>query len=357
MSSRETGTVPRPRARWVALVVGAKVVVLAAATIVLGLTVMSNSAQRQVSRSGLPLQVVGEMALPGNDSRFDYASLDPGKGLLLIAHLGTGEVVEVDIRGHRVVRTIGNISGVHGVLVVPGLRRVYATATGANTMVILNEDNGEQIGCAPTGRYPDGLAYDPHRSAVWTTNETGGSETVIDADTAALRGTVALGGEAGNVVYDPTADQMVVAVQGKNQLALINPTTLVVTKTVPLPGCHHSHGLGLDPGNRLAFVACDGNAVLLTVDLASSQVTGTTPVGDGPDVLAYDLGAHRLYVAAESGWLTVLDLHGHQLAVAGGEHLADGAHVVAVDPHTHHSYYPIPSGPDGHPALLEGQPS
>ncbi len=339
------------------LAVGAGVVVLVAATIVVGLTMMNNSARPQVSRSALPLQVVGEMALPGDNSRFDYASLDPENGLLFIAHLGAGEVVEVDVRGHRVVRTIGHLPQVHGVLVVPDLHRVYATATGTNSMVILNEDTGKQIGHAPTGDYPDGLAYDPYRAAIWTTNETGGSETVIDAGTAAVRGTVALGGEAGNVAYDPTADQMLVAVQGKNELALINPATLVVTKTVPLPGCNHSHGLALAPGNRLAFVACDGNAALLTVDLASAQVTGTNPVGDGPDVLAYDLGAHRLYVAAESGWVTVLALHDHQLGVTGNDHLADGAHVVAVDPDTHHSYYPIPVGPDGHPALLERQPT
>jgi hypothetical protein len=84
-------------------------------------------------------------------------------------------------------------------------------------------------------------------------------------------------------------------------------------------------------------------------------VTGTNSVGDGPDVLAYDPPAHRLYVAAESGWVTILDLHDSQLAVVGNDHLADGAHVVAVDPNTHRSYYPIPAGSDGHPALLERQ--
>jgi hypothetical protein len=39
--------------------------------------------------------------------------------------------------------------------------------------------------------------------------------------------------------------------------------------------------------------------------------------------------------------------------VLGSGHLADGAHVVAVDPTTHHSFYPVPQGADGRPALLE----
>ncbi|MCU1629592.1 MAG: hypothetical protein JWP64_4541, partial [Pseudonocardia sp.] len=119
-------------------------------------------------------------------------------------------------------------------------------------VVGLDEDTGEVLTRTPTGEYPDGLAYDPRRGAIWTTNETGGSETVIDAVTGAARGTVALGGEVGNVAYDPTGDQMLVAVQGHDELAAIDPATLAVTRRVRLPGCEHSHGLSLDPGERTA---------------------------------------------------------------------------------------------------------
>ena len=107
--------------------------------------------------------------------------------MLFVAHLGASEVVEVDIHAGRVVRTIPNLAGVHGVLVVPALHRVYATATNANTMVSLDEDTAWVINKAPTSNYPDGLAYDSRRGAVWTTNESGGTETVIDAGTGAVR--------------------------------------------------------------------------------------------------------------------------------------------------------------------------
>ena len=117
------------------------------------------------------------------------------------------------------------------------------------------------------------------------------------------------------------------------------------------------HGLALDPAVGAAFVGCDGNATLVSVDIGSGRVTGSNPVCDGPDVLAYDAGAHRLYVAAESGVVSVLDERDGKLQGVGSDHLADGAHVVAVDPATHHSYYPIPSGSGGHPALLERAPT
>jgi YVTN family beta-propeller protein len=324
--------------------------------VVLAVLVAVGCGASQATSSPLPVRVVGEMALPGDGSRFDYASLDTDHGLLFIAHLGASEVIEVDVHAHRVVRTIPNLSQVHGVLVVPALHRVYATATGSNRVVSLDEDTGAVLAQAPTGSYPDGLAYDPHRNAIWTTNETGGSETVIDATTGAGRGTVVVGGQAGNVAYDPSTDRMLVDVQDRNELVVIDPAALSVLRRVPLPRCDHDHGLTLDPGSRLVFVACDANARLLTVDMSSWQLIDTDPVGQDPDVVAYDPTAHRLYVAAESGTLTVLDLHNRQLRVVGSDHLADDAHVVALDPGTHHSYYPIPVAATGRPALLEVEP-
>lgn len=170
------------------------------------------------------LRIVARIPLPGGDSRLDYASLDFRRGLLFVAHLGASQVVEINIRTGRVVRTISGLSQVHGVLVVPALHRVYATATGANMVVRINEDTGQILGRSPTGAYPDGLAYDPANGTIWTTNESGGSETVIDAATGARRGTVRFGGVVvGNVSYDPASGHILVDVQGRNELAVIDP--------------------------------------------------------------------------------------------------------------------------------------
>jgi DNA-binding beta-propeller fold protein YncE len=341
-------TSPRIRGiRWVGVL---------AATLLAAACTASHPAKHN-SDAPLPLQPAGEIALPGDNSRFDYSSLDTQRGLLFVAHLGASEILEVDVHASRVIRTIPNLSQVHGVLVVPTLNRVYATATGANQVVALDETTGAELARAPTGQYPDGLAYDPRRNTIWTTNESGGSETVIDAATMQPRGSIDVGGQAGNVSYDQTSDRMLVAVGANNDLAVIDPSTSAVINRVALAGCTHPHGLSVDSADRLAFVACDENATLLTVDQTKWTTVGSNPVGADPDVLAYDLGARRLYVAAESGTVTTLDMHDHTLGVTGSGHLADGAHVVFVAPDTHRSYYPVPAGSNGHPALLLREPS
>ena len=94
---------------------------------------------------------------------------------------GASEVIEVDVHANRVVRTIPALAQVHGVLAVALLNRVFATATGDNQIVAIDETSGQVVGRAPTGDYPDGIAYDSRRNAIWTTNETAGTETVVDA--------------------------------------------------------------------------------------------------------------------------------------------------------------------------------
>ena len=94
-----------------------------------------------------------------------------------------------------------------------------------------------------------------------------------------------------------------------------------------------------------------------TLDLDTYQTSDSQQVGDTPDVIAYGPGDSRLYVAAESGAVTVFTEQDRHLTVLGRHHLADGAHVVAVDPATHRSYYPIARGPDGHPIPLVRAPT
>lgn len=91
---------------------------------------------------GLPLRQVSETALTGGPVRFDYNALDVGRGRLFIAHMGAGELIDVDVHAHAVVRTVPDLPDVHGVIVVPDKQRVYATATGNNQLVAIDEESG-----------------------------------------------------------------------------------------------------------------------------------------------------------------------------------------------------------------------
>jgi DNA-binding beta-propeller fold protein YncE len=303
--------------------------------------------------SPVPLREVALLPLPGPTNRFDYQSYDPTTHLLWIAHMNAGELLAYDVRRHKVVATIP-APGVHGVIAVPAVGRVYATATDAQSALTIDSRTGKVLATATAVGYPDGLAYDPVDRRVFITDEERGIETVLDWR-GQLIGTVAVGGQGGNVQYDAGSGRMLVAVQSRDDVALIDPRTDRVVKRISLDGCANDHGLYVDSDRRLAFVACDQNAVLLTLDLRTMTVTGRASIGLAPDVLAFDPVLRRLYVSSESGTISVFGETADGLHKLGQDFLATEAHTVAVDPDTHLVYFPL-EGPNGKPHLLVMKP-
>jgi DNA-binding beta-propeller fold protein YncE len=304
--------------------------------------------------AGLPLTTVARVSLPGPANRFDYTSFDPSTGWLWISHMDGDQLLAFDTRSRKVVKTI-SAPGVHGVIAVPSLGRVYASATNAQQVLTIDSHTGKILNHAPAGKYPDGLAYDPVERHIFISDESGGVETVIDAAGNRIA-TISLGGSAGNVQYDTGSGKILAAVQTRDDIAVIDPRTNKIVRRVSVPNCVNDHSLYIDSPNHLAFVTCDGNAMLLTLDLRTMSFTGAFGVGDSPDVLAFDSSLRRLYVSAESGTVAVFAETGHSARRLGLSFLADEAHTVAVDPRTHLVYFPLQSGSSGGPQLLIMKP-
>ena len=287
------------------------------------------------------LTLVADIPLPGPPVRFDYQSLDPAVDRLYIAHMGAGNVVVFNVKSRQVEGTIDSLPGVTGVWAVPARGRVYASVTGLHHVAVIDARTWSVVArLGPIG-FPDGIAYAPDQQKIYVSDERGSGELVIDARSDRILTTVALdGGEAGNTVYDPGSRCIVVAVQSRNALYVIDPVTERILGRFELPAAARPHGIALDVERRLAFVANQGNARLLVVDLRTMKVRAQLPVGGEPDVLAFDPVWRRLYVASESGTVTVFSETGDGL-VRDGELRLPHAHSVAVDPRTHLVYFPL----------------
>jgi len=304
---------------------------------------------------GLPLESVRDVRLPGNSSRFDYQSVDaPGRRLYL-AHLGDSALDVVDVDTLTVAATVPDIADVHGVLAVPEIGRVFASATGTNELVTLEASSGQVTARTPTGQFPDGVAYDPRDDLVLVSNKDAGSETLVEGRSGRMVRTVQLGHEVGNVAYDPTSGLAYVTVRPPDQVVAFDPTTGTMMDRIRLKNCRGAHGLYLQPQTEQAFVACESNAKVVLVDLRNHRQIAAASVGDNPDVLAYDSGLGRLYVAAESGVVTAFSTTPTRLHKLGQAHLADKAHSVAVDPTTHLVFFPLERDPNK-PGLRVMQP-
>lgn len=128
------------------------------------------------------------------------------------------------------------------------------------------------------------------------------------------------------------------------------------THRFDLPGAKGNHGLLIDPRDRLAFIACEGNDKLIVFNMRSNQVVQSFAVGGDPDVLAFDPTLSTLYVAGEDGVVSLFRFKADTGDKIGEGRLGPNAHVVAIDPATHKSYFPL-KNVDGRPVLRITRPA
>jgi DNA-binding beta-propeller fold protein YncE len=304
---------------------------------------------------------VGDFPLGEGTGRIDYQAVDSTMQRLYIAKMAAGTLLVFDIRQNKLVTELAGFPKVTGVLAVPELHRVYASVPGAGIipsivvglgMVGLSSGRGEvaildttdmhEIARLPGGVFPDGLAYDPKDRKIFVSDEFGAAVLAIDAGTDRFLGRVEAGGEVGNVRYDPITQKLYAPIQSRDELAVIDPVGALLVAHYALPGCEHPHGLAIAPGAAVGYVACDGNDLLVTVDLVAEKMLDRQALGHDPDVLAIDPDMRRLYVASESGNLSSFDIAATTAPISLGDvFVGIDAHSVIVDPTTHRLYLPL----------------
>jgi DNA-binding beta-propeller fold protein YncE len=289
----------------------------------------------------LQLKMTKDVPIGPPTHRFDYASVDPKRGLLFVADLAGSRVLAFDVGQQRLVGTVDGVQSVHGVLAVPELGRVYASATGVDQLVAIDETSLKIVSRMPAGHYPDGIAWEPRLKKLYVSDETGRTVAVVDATSGRLMQTIAAGGEVGNTQYDAGSGLIYSNEQTHNLLNGIDPRTDRIVSRDSLLGCEGAHGLLIEATRRLAFIACEDNAKLLAFSLARHANIGEASIGRGPDVLAYDPSKGWLYVSSESGVVSIFQVGDAGARKIGEGFLADNAHVVAVDPASHRVFFPL----------------
>jgi DNA-binding beta-propeller fold protein YncE len=309
------------------------------------------------ARAGSPaLVTVADVPLPGGATRFDYQSFDPKTKTLYLSHMGDGELVVFNTQTRTVSAHLPGFPTVTGVLAVPDLHRVFASVAGNHEVAIVDTETTKVVARVPAGKFPDGLAYSPETGKVFVSDERGGKETVIDVKTNRRVNTIDMGGEVGNTQYDAGTHQILANVQTRNEVVVIDPQTEKVVGRHALAGGESPHGLLIVADRRLAFAACEGDSKLLVIDLETFQVKQVLSTGDGPDVLAFDPGLERLYVATESDIVSVFQLQGKTLQKVEDVRVGPNAHTISVNPETHEIYVPL-KNVNGRPVLRIMKPA
>jgi len=147
--------------------------------------------------------------------------------------------------------------------------------------------------------------------------------------------------ETGMPQYDPVARKVYVNLQDQSIFAVIDPASDAVIGRYSVGKCQGNHGMALDAEHHRAFLACEENNLMAVFDLDKHQPIAFLPLADGPDVVKFDPGLGRIYVACYSGAISVFqeDDSDHFRKLEDFP-VQRRVHSLAVDPATHRVYAP-----------------
>ena len=288
------------------------------------------------------LKQVTKFDLPGpGGKRFDYLTIDPEDHYLISAHLAADQTYVIDLATNKVLATVTDTPGAEGVEYVSELKKFYTSNAHDNTIGVVDLQQMKVVKKLRTEAKPDGSAYAAPFHKLYVSDERGKAEAVVDVTKDEIVKTLHFESETGMPQYDPVARRVYVNLQDQDIFAIIDPATDSVVGRYPVGKCKGNHGMALDSEHHRAFLSCEGNELMTVFDLDKKTAIAFLPLRGGPDVIKFDPGLRRIYVACYSGAIAVF----HQDDADHYRKLEDfrvqhAVHTVAVDLKTHKLYTP-----------------
>ncbi|MBC7439328.1 MAG: YncE family protein [Flavobacterium sp.] len=270
------------------------------------------------------------------DEGWDYLAVDDVNQHLFVSH---GNVVNVvDLKTDKIIATIADTKGVHGIAIANDLNKAFITVGKDNAVTIVNLITFELIEKVPIeGQKPDAVLYDQFSHKVFTYNAKSSDATVLDAVTNKVVKTIPLGGKPEFSVTN-TKGLIYVNIEDKNQIKTIDAKTLEVTATWNIAPGDEPSGLAIDLETNLLFSVC-GNNLMIIVDATNGKIIKTLPIDDGCDGVAFDANKKLAFSSNGIGTITVVKEENlNNFVVQETVKTQKGARTIAINKTTHQLY-------------------
>src|SRR5512133_2533500 len=173
--------------------------------------------------SGQNYKIVNRFPVEG-DGGWDYLAVDEPTGRVFISHSTVVNVVNE--KDGRLLGTIPDTKGVHGIAFAPDLNKAFISNGAESTITVVDLKNLAFLDkINSTGQNPDAILYDPFSNKVFAYNGRTANATVLDGTTNKVVGTIALDGKPEFSVTDGNG-LVYVNIEDKSEITCINAITL-----------------------------------------------------------------------------------------------------------------------------------
>jgi DNA-binding beta-propeller fold protein YncE len=246
-------------------------------------------------------RIVARYPVPGTGG-FDYVSMDSIARRIFISHESQVEVVDAD--SGKVVGSIPDTPGVHGIAIASEFKRGFTSNGREDKVSIFNLSTLELIKKIDVGKGPDGIYYEPGSKRIFTNNHGSHDISAIDALKGEVAGTVKLEGDGEQAILG--SDGLIyVNSENTNEVVVFDPKSLEVKKRFPIGAAKTPTGLAYDAKNNRLFIGCRNEPKFVVMDAATGKVIGNFPIGSRVDNAAFDPDARLVFFSCGDGTLSI----------------------------------------------------
>ncbi len=269
---------------------------------------------------------------------YDYTTVDSASDRLYLSH-GT-QVNILDKNSGDSIGVIKSEKDVHGIALVHALGKGYISNGSQDNVLVFDLKTNNILAKVPTGKFADGIFYDPFSNKVITCNGRSKNMTIIDPTTDQAIATVQLTGWPEAAVSDG-AGRIYVNNAEKSEIDVIDAVSFKILEQWPLAPGKGPSGLAIDRNTMRLFVGC-GNKWLVVMNATNGKIVASLPIGDECDAVGFDAKLKTVYSSNGEGTLTIVkELSGDKFMVAENLATRKGARTMAVDQNTHLLYLPF----------------
>src|ERR1700687_5647971 len=230
-------------------------------------------------QGGTGYKVETRYPVPGNGG-FDYVTIDSAARRLYLSHGTQVDVVDAD--NGKLVGTIPDTPGVHGIAIAPEFKHGFTSNGRENKVSMFDPSTLQLIKKIDVGKGPDGIYFDPATKRVFTNNHGTHDITAIDAATGDVVGTVKAEGDGEQAVIG--ADGLIyVNSENTNEVVVFDPKSLEAKHRFPIGVAETPTGLAYDAKTNRLFIGCHKEPKMVVMDAATGKVIANFPIGSGVD--------------------------------------------------------------------------
>lgn len=286
------------------------------------------------------LKLIHTLDLPSHQTGgFDHGDIFEKSGISFVAHTGNGTVEMYEGTEGVHLKTISGVPEASGVLCAQAEKLAFAASRGTGNILVLNGMTGETIREIQVGSKPNGIAWDSHRNRLLAADVSDNHVRIVDPGEGSLIGDIPLHGRPRWCKYSSTLDRYVVNVHDQSVLVIIDPEMSSVEELIPIPVVG-PHGIDIDEESGIAYVACDGGAVV-SVDIEKRRILDKVEILPNPDVAWLNVNLGLLYCAnSKPGVVQVVDVK--EMRIREEVLTEEGCHTVSFhqEAQTLHAYLP-----------------